>query len=179
MKKLSIISATVLSLGIAGLAQAQQSASGTGSASAEIQSEAISIEEQQPLDFGRISPFSVEGSLTIRANDDNNSPSSILLTEAGNRGEWLVTGFPNASFAVSVTDEFTLTSEDGQNTMQVTGVNVGRPDVSSTITGNNLSSSRLNGQGTRALTVGGVLNVGADQPSGIYNGQYEITVVYN
>ncbi len=179
MKKLSVFSAAILSLTISAFTQAQQSASGTGSASAEIQSEDISVEEQQLLDFGRISPFSVDGALTIRASDNRNTPVNIILTETGVRGQWLVTGFPNASFAVSVTNEFTLTSEDGDNTMQVTGVNVGFPNGSTAASSNNITSTTISGTGERSLSVGGRLNVGADQPAGVYNGQYQITVVYN
>ncbi|MCE2026734.1 DUF4402 domain-containing protein [Sessilibacter corallicola] len=179
MKKLSIFSAAVLSLAISGLAQAQQSATGTGSASAEVQSENISIEEQTALDFGRVSPFSTVGTVNIRPSDNRQSPSNLIRTAAGTRGEWVVTGFANASFAVSITDSFTLTSEDGQDTMQVTGVNVGLPTGSSSSTLNNISSTTITSTGERRLAVGGTLNVGGGQASGVYSGQYQITVIYN
>ncbi len=180
MKKLSIFSAVILSLAVSGLTQAQQSASGIGSASAEIQSEVISIEEQQSLDFGQISPFSENGTLAISPRTNIQAPNSLIHTRSGTRGSWLVTGFPGASFAVTIDSEFLLTSQNGLNTMLVSDVVVGRPQVPGEDNGvESLTRSTLDGDGIRALTVGGVLNVGADQPSGVYNGQYQITVVYN
>ncbi len=179
MKKLSILSAAVLSLVVSGFAQSQQSAIGTGSASAEVQSENISIEEQTGLDFGRVSPFSTVGTVTITASTNGQSSNNLIRTAAGTRGEWVVTGFANASFAVSITDSFTLTSEDGQDSMQVTGVNVGIPNGSGSSAFNNISSSTITSTGERRLAVGGTLSVGGGQASGVYSGQYQITVIYN
>lgn len=179
MKKLSVFTAAILSLTISAFTQAQQSASGTGSASADVQSENISIEEEISLDFGRVSPFSTVGTVTIRPSNNQQFSNNLIRTAAGTRGEWVVTGFANASFAVSITDSFTLTSADGQDTMQVTGVNVGLPTGSSSLALNNISSTTITSTGERRLAVGGTLNVGGGQASGVYSGQYQITVIYN
>jgi len=100
---------------------------------------------------------SVTGDVTLSAIAPVSAPASFT-----------VGGEPTFTYSISVAgDPLTITS--GGNTMTVV-----------TFTTDPTPTGTIGAGGTETLTVGATLNVGANQPSGLYTGgPFTVTVNYN
>jgi hypothetical protein len=170
MKKIAkflTISVAVLMFSINASAQLTASTSAT----AVIYS-ALRISNTQDLDFGVIIPSAtLAGSVTI-------TPAGVVTlsnvtahpSSAPNQALFSVIGEPNENYDISITAApVTLTS--GANTMSI-----------STITSNpaaGVNAGLLSGAGTQTISVGGVLDVAANQVAGTYTNAAAITVTIN
>ncbi len=156
----------------AAIAVNAQQATTLGDATAEIQFEDITLTQVSPLDFGVILPFGRNGSVIINTNGST-SPSNVLSTQPGNPAEWSVTGVAGAPFAITFPTTIDISTPDGENTMRV-------DSFRTNFRGNStVDQTSLDTNGEQTVIVGARLVVLANQPAGIYSGQYQMTVAYN
>jgi len=176
LKIFSALSIATVTLSSTFSVQAQQvnSASDIGDATVTVQFIPIEVTNTSTLDFGTLLPFGRPGSVTI-TTAGGSSPSDLLLIEQGTAAEWTVKGIGNAPYAVTLPTNISLTSNNGDDTPMT--VNAFR--TSARHLGYSTPTSILDAAGDGSFTVGATLNVGANQPAGIYTGNYEITVSYN
>jgi len=149
------------------------SATGTADAYATISNDISISTVDTPLNFGSIIPSTdTAGTVEIAANSlKGDSPSVSVVTMASiancSPGHFKVYGDAGRAYAVTLpTDDVTLTRSGGSETMTV-GTFTANPSTGYALTG-----------GEQALAVGATLNVGANQYSGEYRGQYTVTVAY-
>ncbi len=156
---------------LAGLAFGSTAASAaqtTGTANARIMT-AVSVIENNTLEFGTILADSDGGTVTV-ANNGTRTCTGLTCGTASDvyrAGAFTVTGSKGAT--VSVT--FSATSLELKN---------GSGGTMNAVLSNSLSGSSLtldnNGSGT--FNVGGVLTVNGGQADGNYTGSYTVTVNY-
>lgn len=152
-----------------GAASAQAQDTAAGDVSAEIQNQAIDLLQEQPLSFGVILPFGRSGSVTITPSGSTDS-SNVHQSSPGAPAIWQVTGVPNAPFEVTLPSSNSVTIANGSgDSMSVTNF---------TRTGGS-TQLFLDASGAETVNVGARLEVGANQPAGLYSGTYNITVAYN
>lgn len=169
MKKLSTLSALILSLGLGVSAQAQQGPI-LGDAFVNIDSSNLSVFQFNSLDFGTISPIGQPGTVTIDPQGSTVA-SNVISTFEGFPGRWEVQGVPNAPIEISFPSSINLSN----------GVNSIRVDEFRTefTNSDDVNETTLDASGLTTFNVGATLNVDGNQPSGSYFGQYQVTVVYN
>ena len=131
--------------------------------------DAYSIEKILDLNFGNIVIASTSGTMTI--NPQNNFTSNTggvsPLPSARTRAEFLVKGKANMYFSVSI------------NTSSITLQNTGNSGQTLTLSLSNYTTGRFNSTGNGYLYIGGTLNIGANQPSGSYQGTFTVTLNNN
>lgn len=130
----------------------------------------LTLTKVQDLHFGSIVPSGAPGTVTIDAATGNRTGSpevTLLPSDVGQKGYFAGAGSPNQQVIMALTPATTLT--DGL--------------------GNNISvlSMSLDGPVTRTINpvdntfyvgVGGVLQIDADQPEGLYSATYDLTADY-
>ena len=129
----------------------------TGTASATVIGN-LSISQTSPLNFGTFSAGSTAGTI----NNFGVVTGGVSVLSAGGSAFFNVVGTPNTNFTITVPPSVTLTS--GTNSMNAT---LSAP-----------SFSALDNTGNRVFNVTGLLSVAANQPSGTYNGTYNVTANY-
>jgi|GEM_PF-562827 hypothetical protein len=129
--------------------------------------EPISISPTSSLNFGTVGVTTFPGSLEITPSGAT-IPNNVTELAGGiaSEGVFTVTGDGNAAYNVTLPSSVTLSS--GSNTLIVDGFN---HDGGATPT--------IAGGGSRDLSIGATLNIGANQLSGTYTGSYTITVNYD
>ena len=131
--------------------------------------DAYSIEKILDLNFGNIVIASTSGTMTI--NPQNNFTSNTggvsPLPSERTRAEFLVKGKANMYFSVSI------------NTSSITLQNTGNSGQTLTLSLSNCTTGRFNSTGNGYLYIGGTLNIGANQPSGSYQGTFTVTLNNN
>jgi hypothetical protein len=169
MKKLVLLFASLFLIMIASKNVSAQNptASDDAIASATI-IEVISIEQQQDLIFGNIIASAAGGTVII-ANDGNPSYSGVLAP-TGNEGTrqqaiFKVEGQGGVTYDIDLPESINIT--DGTNNMTVDDF-TSNPNGTGILTG-----------GEQNVHVGATLNVGANQSTGVYQGSFTVTVVYN
>lgn len=128
---------------------------------------AITKVNGKDLKFGNIIANAIGGTVAISTEGTPtfsgvNAPS---ITGDRQQAQFTVTGFAGASYAITLPGSTTLTSTGG--TMTVNNF-VSDPGSSGILTG-----------GSQTLNVGATLNVAASQASGMYTGNFSVTVAYN
>jgi len=158
---LTISSLSMLILGT----QAVTAASVDGDASATVVS-GIAISQNTALSFGNFAA-GTGGTVVIGTDGARSQTGAVSLStvDAGSQGIFDVTGEGNATFAITLPANATLTS--GANTMTV---DTFTSDPSGTGT---LSS------GSASINVGATLTVADSQAAGSYSGTYTVSVDYN
>ena len=131
--------------------------------------DAYSIEKILDLNFGNIVIASTSGTMTINPQDNfpSNTGGVSPLPSARTRAEFLVKGKANMYFSVSI------------NTSSITLQNTGNSGQKLTLSLSNYTTGRFNNIGVAYLYVGGTLNIGANQPSGSYQGTFTVTLNNN
>lgn len=164
MKKIVLLGA--LLLGLSAEAYAQQSANST--IRVEVESRAITLANVAGLDFGKILPYGSAGSIAVSSNGTY-SASNAFISDATSiqASAWAVNGIPGAPFAVTLPTSVTISN--GTENMTVT--NFSRTGSTQQLF--------LDAAGNASFNVGARLNVGANQPAGIYAGTFNVTVNYN
>jgi hypothetical protein len=161
---LLLIALVMLTLPGFALAQSQDSESATASANIM---RSISLTKQADLSFGTIIASAIAGSVTVDAASGAQSDTGGASTfQAGNRAQFVVNGEPSFAFSVTYPASVTLTNPSN-DTMSAS--------LLSDLTGD---QGNLDGAGAANFSIGGTLNVNADQPSGAYLGTFEVTVAY-
>lgn len=138
---------------------------------------ALTIVQQQDLDFGGLIVGGASGSATATLN-----PRTNALTRAGalivgtfnthSRAQFRVTGSRNATYDVLLPSALTLTGSDG-GTLQLA------PMTFWSTTAASGSSGALAGNGRDTLRVGGTLTIPGTPVDGDYSAVFSVTVAYN
>ncbi len=127
----------------------------------------ISISATSVLSFGTISPGSTSGTIAV---DTGGTSTAINVTEmAGSsvsEGVFTVTGDGGAAFSITLPVSATLSGGGYSMTVDNFQHDAG-------------ASPTIAGGGSRDVSIGATLNVGADQANGDYSGVYTIDVNYN
>lgn len=143
-------------------------ASATATVDAEISS-SLSASTSTGLAFGSLTSGPLGGTVVVNPNGVRFATGGINLNTASVSSPALITiiGKPNATYAVTLPATVQL-SDGGSNTMTVSG-------FASTPAG----TGQLDGSGQQVLSIGGILNVGANQPFGSYRGVMAVVIDYN
>jgi len=171
MKAIKIFALAVVFSGVSVMATAQiTSSSATASSSATI-IKPIKIVKNLDLTFGSIATSSAAGTVTISADAIANPTAALGVALAPTTGtrqaaKFTISGENGVNYGVTMPATTTLTRDGGPETMTVT------LSKNLATTGNTLGASDA------TLYVGGVLAVVANQASGVYNGEFAITVQY-
>lgn len=120
----------------------------------------IGISHSLTMNFGTLMPGASAGTI----NPDHSVITGPIASQfVGNDPEITITGMPNFTVNLTIDPTFTI-STVSSDTMVVT---VSAPD-----------SVELDGSGQGSLDMTGTLNVGANQPTGLYYGTCTITANY-
>lgn len=173
MKKLTALFVVLFAVAFTSNIFAQNSATvADASASAKIITK-ITLANTTPLNFGTIAQTVAGGTVTLSAISDEASHSNSaanIQSSTETRAIFNVTGEVSSLYSISLpASNVTLTRTSGSETMTVNGF----------VTENSLTASQISAAGTDSFHVGAVLNVGANQVAGVYNGTYAVTVSYN
>lgn len=155
----------ILLFGISGvfLSSLASAATITGNATVLIQN-TIGTSQTQQMNFGTVSPTANTGVVTL--SPAGVASSSTLGTYGnGAAGKFNIVAQPSTLLQISFSNG---TVSNGSESMTLDNF------TSTSVPASNTTDS----SGNLALSVGANLNVGANQPSGIYNGTYTVTVSY-
>lgn len=170
MKKLFILS----SLSLLVLGSAAYAASGSGTANVRIVTP-ISITPALSLEFGNVAAGTAADTVTVSTGGTRTkggAVNGVTLLSGGTTaraGTFTVAGEPNAAYTISAISGINLTG--------------GTPNIAATFTALSTSTSSatagtLTAGGSDTITVGGTINVAANQPAANYTGTYSVVVNY-
>jgi hypothetical protein len=153
--------------GLAALSASQAwAASATSNADAVVIAP-IGISNTTGLNFGRVAPTGVAGTVVVDTADGRTS-TNVDLVSGGTvtSADFAITGEASEGYSITLPASATITS--GANNMTV-----------DTFTHSAGGSPALDGTGNHSFSVGATLNVGAAQAVGTYTGTFSVTVNYN
>lgn len=136
----------------------------------------LSVVNIAELEFGNIIAGPTAGTVFMDTRNGNRTGTGGVTLGAGaaNRANFIIYGGPNQIVEVSIPGTMTVTHTNGSDNMNIDQMAIGN--------GNRNFSTFVRGflgtLGIYELTVGGRLNVGADQEVGTYNGTFTMTVDY-
>lgn len=164
MKKI-VLAAFAAAIAVPAAAAPGDSASTSGTATAEIVSPIAISHDAAELNFGTIVPGTNAGTVTVDA-------STGVAT--GDAEATVITG------ATSSADSFTVTGDVGRGfDITTTGGSVVFGLFSMPFSTTPSAATGVLLLGTANFTVGGALSVGANQAGGVYSGTYTAAVAYN
>lgn len=180
--------ALVLALAMLGASPAcAETAVITGSAEAVVVAP-LSLAANKALNFGRIAPGAAAG--TVVLNPDSAAcavAGPIARTGLCQPAEFTGMGTRRMSLRIQIPASITLTRVGGGATMAVTALTLDTTPDLQVLTGNGNGGGNGGGNpryeiiptsGIYTFRVGGTLTVGANQPGGIYNGSFVVSVQY-
>lgn len=139
----------------------------------------MGVSETSALHFGTlILKDALAGTCTLPSNSTTRSFSSNIVasgigTQAKNAA-YDVTGTKNSTYLLTLPTSVIVTEPGANKTMTIDNFK-----ASFTNGAVNATSSTLGSDGKDHFTVGGTLNIGADQAGGVYTGTFNVTVDYN
>jgi spore coat protein U-like protein len=134
----------------------------------------ITITKAADLSFGSFAAGATTGTVTVSPNGTRAVGGGAVGVGGGSTAaQFDVTGQSGLGYTITLTDSGQLTS--GPNSMTFTRIS---DTTASAITTGNVTSGTLTG-GAQSIFVGGVLDVGINQPAGTYTGTISATVEYN
>jgi Domain of unknown function (DUF4402) len=129
-----------------------------------------------PLDFGLIIPGAAAGTVTLNAQTGARTGTVVTLAGATfSRARFVAAGTPNRVVTLAVNPSPTITISNGVNSMTINQLRVSANGAGPQPFGPNHT---LNSIGVIDFRIGGRLNVGANQPSGLYTGSFTLTMDY-
>ncbi len=163
---LKIFALTVALFGITNISFGQNTAEATAAAGARIITP-ITIENNKALEFGDI----VAGANTVTVDPDGvrtgtNEDLFLSVGRTPQAAQFTVSGEKSLAYSVVIDESETLTQEDGTATMTI-------DEFTHNSTGT-LSAD----DGTEVFSVGANLTVSDSQASGVYAGEFKVTVTY-
>lgn len=135
---------------------------------------ALAVSKTADLNFGQFAPSSTAGTVTIDASSAGTRSSTnvdVIGTTGFNAAAFDVTGNDAEAYTITLGNT-TITLTSGANSMTVTPFTCSKTGTSPTFT-----SSLASGADT--FYIGGTLNVGVSQATGVYTGTFDVTVAYN
>lgn len=136
----------------------------------------LNIINTAPLDFGSIIPAAAAGTVIIDAQ--TGARTRTVVTLAGgpfSRGRFVAAGTPFRVVTLSVNPSPTIVISNGTTTMTINQLRVSANGGTPQPFGPNHT---LNAIGVINFDIGARLNVGANQPSGLYAGTFTLTMNY-
>lgn len=158
----------LLAVALLGLSANAAAQTASSTIDVEIESRAITLANTGGLNFGKVLPYGSAGNIYINPNSGAPSASNAFISDATNirASSWAVTGIPGAPYAVTLPTSVVISN----GTENMTVNTFGRSGA---------SQQYLDAAGNSSFNVGARLNVGANQPVGIYTGTFNVTVSYN
>lgn len=179
MKKFLILAVL---LGLMTLTVSAFAANATANATATIQT-GIGITntpEIGDLKFGTMVPGAAASTVRVDATLSAErlvvTGDAVLVTDIGNAAQsarFDVSGAPSTAYTITLPGDCTLHNTRTNHTSEQMTVNGWLCSIPTT-----LSAGHLNESGAQAFYVGGILNIGAAQPDGLYSGPFTVTVAY-
>lgn len=148
-------------------AQTGAQASATATAKATVV-EVISIDKVDDLDFGTFASGITAGTVSMETSGTRNSSGGVVLlaSNAGKPAKFTAHGTANQHYFVTLpTDPVTLTLSGGAATMTIASFVHSADGI-------------LDATGQETFKVGGILNVAANQPAGLYEGTFDVIVTH-
>jgi Domain of unknown function (DUF4402) len=137
----------------------------------------LSFIEVNDLDFGRIIPSTTAGTVTISPSNVRTATNGIALVGTDfQAARFAGMGTQNQRVRIRITPNTITLTGPGPN-MTVSGFAIGAAPTLSQI-GNSPNYRIQPANGIFWFTVGGTLNVGANQPGGYYSGTFTATLDY-
>lgn len=165
MKKI-VLAAFAAAVAVPVAAAPGDTATTQGEATAEIVAP-ISIvhDTDASLNFGMIVAGTLGGTVDVDTSGVGTESADLVfaLGSTTSADSFTVSGDPDRAFSIVLGNG---TVDSGANSMNFT-------------TAADSLSASLNGTGSFQFAVGGTLTVGANQPAGVYSGQYDVTVTYD
>jgi len=168
MKK---IFGTALALGIFGVltastASAQSSVIVSTAANAHVLAK-LQLTKSSDLNFGDLVAGAAAGTVVVDVAGARTSTGGVSLAVGTvSQAAFNVQGEPNKTYTITVPASVNITS--GANTMAV-----------NTFVLSPTSPATIPAGGSQALNIGATLNVGANQATGSYTNNFNVTVAYN
>jgi hypothetical protein len=128
----------------------------------------VEVTSTQSLSFGRF--VAGDGTVVISPTGARTTTGTVipLGSDPGQAAQFLITGDPNAAYAITLPLDGTVQLSDGSRTMPV-----------NRFTSSPASTGTLSGGGSEVLNVGATLEVAAGAPAGAYSGSFTLVVEYN
>jgi hypothetical protein len=179
-KRINTFTVVVLALFIAGSALAGESYQSTATASATPATAVIvapiSIVHSAHLNFGEIVASATAGTVILSTAGQREATGGVTLAndDAGSyptsAAGFTVGGSPNNSYAITLPQDNVVYLLNGEHSMGVNGFQSSKEDNIGT----------LSGIGGDTFSVGATLSVGTltDNPTGLYQGSFDVTVTY-
>jgi hypothetical protein len=136
----------------------------------------LSVVNTAPLEFGDMIAGASAGTVFIDTRNNNVTSSGGVTLAGGNpsRANFIIYGTRNQVVDVTIAGSTTITHANGTDSMLINQMGIGNG-------GRNFGTfvrGRLPNAGVYNLTVGGRLNVDANQTDGEYSGTFTMTVDY-
>ena len=172
---LTLALAAVFAIGSGFFAVNSYAADGTGTANATVVTP-ISIGASSPnLRFGSFSTTAADQTVEI-ATDGARTLTGVLGLGTGQNAfgaaSFAVAGEVNETYAITLPDDVTVT-------ITTDGGGEGKTMAVSSFVSNPASTGTLDGSGDQTLLVGATITTVASQVTGIYTGNFTVTVLYN
>lgn len=127
----------------------------------------ISITSTGDLAFGKFATQAGAGSVSVSPAGVRTSTGGIvLLSSSYGAATFNVSGDASTSYAILLPSSATLTS--GSNTVTI-----------DTFVSTPSGTGALSGSGSQTISIGARLNTGTNQPTGFYEGNFDVVVNYN
>lgn len=129
-----------------------------------------------PLDFGSIIPGASAGTVTLNAQTGARTGTVVTLSGGTfSRARFVAAGAPSAVVTLAINPSPTIILSSGVNTMTINQLRVSANGAGPQPFGPNHT---LNSIGVIDFRIGGRLNVGANQASGLYTAIFTLTMDY-
>ncbi len=139
----------------------------------------LTITETSDLHFGTMGVLAAQGGTCVLSTQGVRTATAgvnlSLLAPLKRNAAYTVTGEPTYTYAITLPATITITHTNNINTMTID--NLLARTASAAVDGLVGTLDVTNGDDT--FTVGGTLNVAAGQVSGVYSGNFDVTVAYN
>ncbi|WP_321438016.1 DUF4402 domain-containing protein [uncultured Bacteroides sp.] len=135
----------------------------------------LTLVETQSLHFGTMSALTATGGTCVLATDGTRTSTSGVSLSTANPAShcasYNVSGAPAVGYSITLPASFTVSN--GTKTMSIA------PVAKAASASANGTTGTLDGTGKDVISVGGTLTVDAGQETGLYQGNFNVTVAYN
>jgi len=176
MRRLSSLQAILLVAAFC--AQNASAASVDATVSASVV-ESLIILNQQPLNFGHITPTAGGGSVVVTTANARNVNGGVQVSGGFNRASFKVQGAPSRVYSIHTPDSQLFVSSIASADPNLTNaLTVNRFTVYSVNASSSAGEGQLSGGGQDDVYLGGTLIVPANAVPGVYSGLVPLTVSY-